>query len=295
MMKRKVMKKDRDGRIFDLVNIVILTLFSILIIIPLWNVVVGSFSSGQALARGNYVFWPSEWSLQNYRQVLSDNNIINAFFISVSKTLIGVITHVFFCAMVAYPMSKSYLKGRTLYSTMGIITMFFSGGMIPTYLLIRNLGLINSFWVYIIPMLLSYYDVIILMNFFRGVPRSLEESAMIDGAGHWRIFMQLYLPLSKPALATIALFNGLFQWNDFMTANLYIRDRALYPLQMMLYEVIVRSQTQGMQEIGTTVTQSTTRGLQLATIVVTTVPILLIYPWLQKYFMGGIMIGAIKE
>lgn len=294
-MKRKVMKNDKDGRVFDLINIVILLSFSILIVVPLWNVVVGSFSSGQALARGNYVFWPSEWSLQNYRQVLSDSNIISAFFISVSKTLLGVLTHVFFCAMVAYPMSKSYLKGRKLYSTMGIITMFFGGGMIPTYLLIRSLGLINSFWVYIIPMLLSYYDVIILMNFFRGVPRSLEESAMIDGAGHWRIFVQLYLPLSKPALATIALFNGLFQWNDFMTANLYIRDRALYPLQMMLYEVIVRSQTQGMQDIGTTVTQSTTRGLQLATIVVTTVPILLVYPWLQKYFMGGIMIGAIKE
>lgn len=294
-MKRKVMRNDKDGRIFDLINIVILLSFSILIVVPLWNVVVGSFSSGQALARGNYVFWPSEWSLQNYRQVLSDNSILNAFFISVSKTLIGVVTHVLFCAMVAYPMSKSYLKGRKLYSTMGIITMFFGGGMIPTYLLIRSLGLINSYWVYIIPMLLSYYDVIILMNFFRGVPRSLEESAMIDGAGHWRIFVQLFLPLSKPALATIALFNGLFQWNDFMTANLYIRDRALYPLQMMLYEVIVRSQTQGMQDIGTTVTQSTTRGLQLATIVVTTVPILLIYPWLQKYFMGGIMIGAIKE
>lgn len=294
-MKRKIMKNDKEGRLFDLINVVILTAFSILIIVPLWNVVVGSFSSGQALARGNYVFWPSEWSLQNYRQVLSDSNIINAFFISTSKTLLGVLTHVFFCAMVAYPMSKSYLKGRQLYSTMGIITMFFGGGMIPTYLLIRSLGLINSYWVYIIPMLLSYYDVIILMNFFRGVPRSLEESAMIDGAGHWRIFLQLYLPLSKPALATIALFNGLFQWNDFMTANLYIRDRALYPLQMMLYEVIVRSQTQGMQDIGTTVTQSTTRGLQLATIVVTTIPILLVYPFLQKYFMGGIMIGAIKE
>lgn len=289
------MKNDISGRIFDLVNVVILTLFSILIVVPLWNVLVGSFSSGEALARGNYLFWPTEWSLQNYKQVLSDSNILNAFFISVSKTVIGVITHVLFCAMMAYGMSKSYLKGRKLYSTMGIITMFFGGGMIPTYLLIRNLGLINSYWVYIIPMLLSYYDVIILMNFFRGVPRSLEESAMIDGAGHWRIFIQIYLPLSKPALATIALFNGLFQWNDFMTANIYIRDRALYPLQMMLYEVIVRSQTQGMQDIGTTITQSTTRGLQLATIVVTTIPVLLIYPWLQKYFMGGIMIGAIKE
>lgn len=294
-MKRKVMKNDKDGRIFDLFNIVILFAFSVIIIIPLWNVVVGSFSSGNSLSRGNFIFWPNEWSLQNYRQVLNDDSIVNAFFISISKTFIGVVTHVIFCAVMAYAMSKSYLKGRKLYSTMGIMTMFFSGGMIPTYLLIRNLGLINSYWVYIIPMLLSYYDVIILMNFFRGVPRSLEESAMIDGAGHWRIFVQLYLPLSKPALATIALFNGLFQWNDFMTANLYIRDRALYPLQMMLYEVIVRSQTQGMQEIGTTVTQSTTRGLQLATIVVTTIPVLLIYPWLQKYFMGGMMVGAIKE
>ncbi|WP_423190545.1 carbohydrate ABC transporter permease [Alkalibacterium sp. f15] len=289
------MKNDKDGRIFDLFNIVILFAFSVIIIIPLWNVVVGSFSSGNSLSRGNFIFWPNEWSLQNYRQVLNDDSIVNAFFISISKTFIGVVTHVIFCAVMAYAMSKSYLKGRKLYSTMGIMTMFFSGGMIPTYLLIRNLGLINSYWVYIIPMLLSYYDVIILMNFFRGVPRSLEESAMIDGAGHWRIFVQLYLPLSKPALATIALFNGLFQWNDFMTANLYIRDRALYPLQMMLYEVIVRSQTQGMQEIGTTVTQSTTRGLQLATIVVTTIPVLLIYPWLQKYFMGGMMVGAIKE
>lgn len=294
-MNRKNMRKDLDSRIFDAVNIGIMILFTVIIVVPLWNVVVSSFASGSALAKGDYIFWPDEWSLENYRAVFRDDSILYAFLVSVAKTVIGVITHVFFCAMMAYGMSKADLKGRKLYSTMGIITMFFSGGMIPTYLLIRSLGLLNSFWVYIIPALLSYYDVIILMNFFRAVPESLEESAKIDGAGYWRIFLQIILPLSKPALATIALFNGVAQWNDFMTARLYITDKALYPLQMKLYEIIVQSQTQGMEHIGSAVIQSTTKGVQLATIVVTTVPILIIYPLLQKHFIAGMLVGAVKE
>lgn len=294
-MNRKVMKNDLDSRVFDFVNVIILSVFTLIIIVPLWNIVVSSLASGQVLAQGDFVFWPSEWSLENYRAVLRDDTIFQAFLISIGKTLLGVLTHVFFCAMMAYAMSKANLKGRKLYSALGITTMFFSGGMIPTYLLIKQLGLLNNFLVYIIPAMLSYYDVIILMAFFRGVPDSLEESAMIDGAGHWRIFLQIYLPLSKPALATIALFNGVNQWNDFMTAKLYITDKALFPLQMKLYEVIVQSQTQGMQNIGTAITQSTTKGVQLATIVVTTIPILLIYPLLQKHFIAGMMVGAIKE
>ncbi|HIY56925.1 MAG TPA: carbohydrate ABC transporter permease [Candidatus Tetragenococcus pullicola] len=289
------MKKDTDSRVFDIINVVILTLFTLLIVVPLWNIVVSSFASGQALAKGDFIFWPSKLSLENYRSVFRDHSIYRAFFISISKTVIGVVTHVFFCAMMAYAMSKANLKGRKLYSAMGIITMFFSGGMIPMYLLLRELDMLNSFWVYIIPALLSYYDVIILMNFFRDVPPSLEESAMMDGAGQWRIFLQIYLPLSKPALATIALFNGVNQWNDFMTAKLYITDKTLYPLQMKLYEIIVQSQTQGMQNIGTAVAQSTTKGVQLATIVVTTIPILVIYPLLQKHFIAGMMVGAVKE
>ncbi|HBY89986.1 MAG: carbohydrate ABC transporter permease [Ruoffia tabacinasalis] len=289
------MKKDVDSRLFNVINIIVLSLFTIIIVIPLWNVLISSFASGQALAKGSFVFWPDELSLENYKAVFRDSSMIRAFVISISKTVIGVVTHVFFCAMMAYAMSKANLKGRKLYSAMGITTMFFSGGMIPMYLLIRELGMLNSFWVYIIPALLSYYDVIILMNFFRSVPASLEESAMIDGAGHWKIFLRIFLPLSKPALATIALFNGVNQWNDFMTARIYITDKSLYPLQMKLYEIIVQSQTQGMQNIGTAVAQSTTKGVQLATIVVTTIPILLIYPLLQKHFISGMMVGAVKE
>ncbi|WP_098741377.1 carbohydrate ABC transporter permease [Paenibacillus sp. EZ-K15] len=294
-MNLKAAKGDLDSRIFDTINIILLVTFTIIIVVPLWNVVVSSFSSGRSLAEGGFIFWPTEFSLENYQAVFRDANIWNAFFISVAKTVMGVITHVFFCAMVGYGLSKKYVRGRKFYVAMGVVTMFFSGGMIPTYLLIKDLGLLNSFWVYIIPALLSFYDVIILMNFFRNVPDSLEESAKIDGGGDWRIFLSIFIPLSMPAMATIALFNGVGQWNDFMTTKLYITDQALYPLQMMLYEIIVQSQTQSMQNIGSVAIQTTTKGVQLATIVVTTLPIVVMYPILQRYFISGMMLGAVKE
>lgn len=293
-MKSKI-KDNLDNIVFDTINVVLLAIFTILIVVPLWNVLVSSFASSQALAQGNFVFFPDSWSLENYRAVLNDDTILRAFFISVARTVVGVVTHVFFCAMMAYAMSKPYLKGRKLYSAMGITTMFFSGGMIPMYLLIRSLGLLNSFWVYIIPALLSYFNVIVLMNFFRSIPDSIEEAAEIDGAGYWRRFFLISLPLVKPALATVALFNGVGQWNDFMTARLYVTDRSLWPLQMRLYQIIVQSQTQGMENMTTAIQMTTTRGIQLATIVVTTLPILLIYPLLQKHFVSGMMLGGVKE
>lgn len=295
-MHRKAVKQDIDSRIFNAVNMTLLVIFTVIIVVPLWNVIISSFSSGRALAEGGFIFWTKEFSLENYRAVFRDSSIWQAFFISVSKTGLGVITHVFFCAMVGYALSKKYIRGRKLYVAMGVITMFFSGGMIPTYLLIKSLGLLNSFWVYIIPALFSYYDVVILMNFFRNVPDSLDESAKIDGAGDWRIFLSIFIPLSMPAMATIALFNGVNQWNDFMTTKLYITDQFLYPLQMMLYEIIVQSQTQSMQNIGgPAVIETTTKGVQLATIVITTLPIVVMYPLLQRYFISGMMMGAVKE
>lgn len=295
-MKTKALRGDWDSRVFDAINLTCLTIVLIVIMVPLWNVVISSFSSSKALAEGGFIFWPSELSLENYRAVFRDDTMGQAFLISVAKTVIGVVTHVLFCAMVGYGLSKSNVRGRKFYVAMGVITMFFSGGMIPTYLLIKSLGLLNSFWVYIIPALLSFYDVIILMNFFRNVPSSLEESAKIDGAGDWRVFLSIFIPLSMPAMATIAMFNGVSQWNDFMTTKLYVTNEALYPLQMKLYEIIVQSQTQSMQNIGgSVVIETTTKGVQLATIVITTLPIVVIYPLLQRYFISGMMLGAVKE
>lgn len=295
MAKGKIKQnKVSESRVFDFINNFVLILIAVIIVVPLWNIVVSSFSSGRALAEGGYIFLPKEFSLENYRTVLRDSSIWAAYVISVAKTLIGVVTHAFFCSMVAYGLSKRDLRGRKFYTAMGVITMFFSGGMIPTYLLMKQLGLLDNFMVYILPQLFSYYDVVILMNFFRQVPSSLEESAKMDGAGVWKVFLRIIMPLSKPALATIALFNGVYQWNDFMTAKLYITDKSLYPVQMKLYEIIVQQQTQSMN-VGSFVMETTTKGVQLATIVITTVPIVIVYPLLQKHFVSGMMLGAVKE
>lgn len=283
-------------KVFNAINTVFLALFAIVILFPIWNVVVASFSSASAIAKGSSLFWPAEFSVENYQAVLQDAGVLTAFGISVLKTVIGVIVHVFFCALVAYGLSKHYLMGRKFYTAMGVITMFFSGGMIPTYLLIKQLGMLNSFWVYIIPAMFSYYDAIILMNLFRQISPSLEEAATIDGCGIWRTFLSIVMPLSKPALATIALYHGVAQWNDFMTAKLYITKEYLYPLQMKIYEIIVKQQVSEMQNVSESVIISATpKGIQLATIVITVLPIVIIYPLLQKYFIGGMMLGATKE
>ncbi|WP_312093042.1 carbohydrate ABC transporter permease [Niallia sp.] len=293
---RKKNQKLKENRVFNIVNIIFLTLFTIIIIYPIWNIVVKSFSSPDTLYHVGLKLWPEDFSIINYKLVFNDPTIWNAFMVSVLKTVIGVFTHVLLTAMVAYGMSKQNLIGRNFYTVLGVGTMFFSGGMIPTYLLMRSLGLLDSFWVYIIPSLFSYYDMLILMNFFREIPHSLEESAKMDGAGVWTIFMRIVLPLSTPVLATIALFNGVFQWNDYMTAKLYISNEALYPIQMKLYEIIVQTQAAAnMQTATSVVIPTTSESIQLATIVIATVPIVLVYPFLQKYFLSGMMIGAVKE
>lgn len=283
----------KEGRMFYALNTALLLLFTLIIIIPIWNVVVTSISLEQS-TDGSLMLWPRGVSFENYRRVFNNDAVVNAFMVSVARTVIGATSHVLFCAIMAYALSKKHLIGRNIYTRMGVLTMYVGGGMIPTYLLIRSLGLLNSFWVYIIPGLLSYYDVVILMNFFRDIPVSLEEAARIDGANDWKIFFKIYLPLSKPVLATVMLFSAVGHWNDFMTTKLYITNRALYPLQMLVYNIVVESQLSSLDYVGGMV-ETSARGVQLATIIVTTIPILLAYPLLQKYFISGMMQGAVKE
>ncbi|WP_432813894.1 carbohydrate ABC transporter permease [Shouchella hunanensis] len=286
----------KENRLFNTLNVLFMIVFTTIIIFPIWDVIVGSFSSSASVATPGIRLWPEQFSLDAYRVVFNDPSIWNAFLISVLKTVIGVTTSVFFTAMVAYAMSKQDLIGRKIFIALGVGTMFFSGGMIPIYLLMRSLGLLDNFLVYIIPALFSFYNMLILMNFFREIPTSLEESARIDGAGVWRIFLQIILPLSTPVLAVIALFNGVYQWNDFMTARLYITNEALYPIQMKLYEIIVQQQAANMQNVvGSVIIPTSSQTIQLATIVVATVPIVLVYPFLQRFLISGMMIGAVKE
>ena len=278
---------------FNIFNVAFMTIFSLLIIIPIWSIVAESFND-PTLPRVS--FWPAKFSTASYLQVFSTAEIWRSLLISVLKTVVGVITHVMFTAVVAYGLSKANLVGRKWYMAALIGTMYFSGGLIPTFLLYKYLGLLNNFWVYIIPALFSFYDMLIFMNFFRDIPDALEESAKIDGASTLRIFWGIILPLSMPVIATIALFNGVGQWNDYITAKLFVSERPdLFPVQMYLYNMITAQQAAStMQNAPVQVGHTTVYSLQLATMIITTVPIVAVYPFLQRYFIKGMLVGSVK-
>lgn len=290
------MKRGKGERLFDFCNVLFLSFFIALIIFPLWNIIVLSFNDGYDAMKGGIYLWPRKFTLDNYTTILKDKTVYRAFGVTVVKTILGVIAHLFVTGIAAYAMSKPQLVGRKVFIRMGIITMYFYGGMIPTFLVVKQLGLTNSFWVYIIPALFSFYDMIILMNFFKGLPISLEESAKIDGANYFQVFIKIILPLSLPVLATIALFHGVYQWNDYFTAKLYITDKSLYPIQYYLYQILTSAGAASSAKAGVYISKAyTTQSLQQATMIITTLPIMLVYPFLQKYFISGMMVGGVKE
>lgn len=199
--------------------------------------------------------------------------------------------------MVAYAFSRKGLIGGKFYMFMGTVTLFFAGGLIPSFLLIKDLQLLDNFLVYIIPAMFSFFDLIIFMTFFREIPEGLEEAARIDGANDWSIFLRIVLPVSMPVIATIALFHGVFQWNDYFTGMIYINNTELQPIQTYLFRVVAQSSSTQMMVAaqGSGMTRSvTSQSIKLATMVVTTLPIVFVYPFLQRYFVKGMMIGSIK-
>ncbi|MCQ2583963.1 MAG: carbohydrate ABC transporter permease [Treponema sp.] len=264
---------------------------------PVWYTVILSLNdSGDALRGGIYLF-PRKFSLQSYKTVFMDKTIIRAFAVTIARTIIGTVTSVFFTSMVAYAFSKAHIMGHKAYMIIGTITMFFGGGLIPYFITLKNLGLYDNFLVYIIPGLFSFYNMIIFMSFFRDMPAGLEESAKLDGANDLLIFIKIILPLSMPVLATIALFNGVYHWNDYFMGVMYINKAELQPIQTYLYRVVASasaSKAVVAMPAGMTANQVSSTSVRLATMVVTTLPIVCVYPFLQKYFVKGFMIGSIK-
>ncbi len=247
--------------------------------------------------RGGIYWYPRVFSLENYMAVFANDGLMKAFGITVAKTVLGTSLHVFFTAMVAYAVSRKEVIGRKVYLLIGTITLFFSGGLIPQYLLIRDLGLLDTFWVYIFPAMFSFFDLIIFMTFFREIPYGLEEAAKIDGANDFSIFVRVIIPVSMPVVATIALFHGVYQWNDYFSGVIYINDPSLQPIQTYLYRIVALSgSNQIASAVPSVVTKTvTSQSIKLATMVVATLPIVFVYPFLQKYFVKGFMIGSLKE
>ncbi|CQR51522.1 carbohydrate ABC transporter permease [Paenibacillus riograndensis] len=281
---------------FDIFNNLLMLLVCFATLYPVWYVLVNSFNEGMDAMLGNIYWWPRVFSLDNYRAVFNNNGIMMAMGVTVAKTVVGTLIHVFFTAMVAYALCSQELIGRKVYMIMGTITLFFGGGLIPTYLLIRDLGLLDNFWVYILPAAFSFYDLIIFMSFFREIPKGLEEAAKIDGANELKIFFRVIIPISMPVVATIALFHGVYQWNDYFAGVIYINNSSLQPIQTYLYRVVAESSSNQMVSAmaGTIQKSVTSQSVKLATMVITTVPIVIVYPFLQKYFVKGMMIGSIK-
>jgi len=293
-------KRSRGTVVFDTANTVLMLVICFICIYPIWYVIVNSFNDAKDAMLGGIYWWPRKFSLENYITVFEDNSVLQAFKVTIGKTIIGTSINVLFTAMVAYPLSKNNLVGRKTYMMLGTITMFFAGGLIPTFILFKKLSLLNNFLVYIIPAAFNFFNLLIFINFFREIPLSLEESAKIDGANDVTIFMRIILPLSKPVLATIALFSGVGQWNDFFGGLMFMTNRVdLEPIQTYLYRMV--AQVQSSQVAGSisasniSASDTTSTSIKLAAMVITTVPICCVYPFLQKYFVKGMMVGAVKE
>lgn len=293
-----MLKRESTGdKVFDVVNIFFMIIVCFLTLYPIWYIIVYSFNEGQDAMLGGLYWWPRKFTIDNYRIVFSNQEIINAFAVTVSRTLLTTFLHVFFTAMVAYAFMKKELIGRKLYLTLGTITLFFGGGLIPYFLLIKSLGLYDNFLVYVIPGMFNFYNLIIFQAFFRELPAELEESARIDGANDFLIFFKIIIPLSTPVLATIALFVGVYNWNDYFMGVIFVNNPKLQPIQTFLYKVIAETSSNQMLASGISSLRArtvTSQSLKMATMVITTMPIVVIYPFLQRYFVKGLLIGSVK-
>ena len=300
MSKRKAGPGLNRSTAFDWINYTVMVLLAFIMIYPLWYCVAGSLNEGMDYLRGGVFLWPRKWTFANYKAVFLDSAILNAFWVTIWKCLVGTVTSVLCTAMVAYAITRPKLRLKKLYIPFIMLTMFFSGGLIPYFILIVDLGLYDSFWVYIIPTMFSAYNMIIIQSFMRELPSELIESAKLDGASEYRIFFQMILPLSKPVLATIALFTVVTHWNSYFDSMMYTSSQELQTIQLFLKKVITDpSVSRGLGSAATIAIPDqaatlTPQVVKLATMVVTALPVVCIYPFLQRYFVKGVTVGAVK-
>lgn len=281
---------------FDVFLVVFFTLLSALFLYPILSTFALSFSDSRVLMAQPVYLWPKGFSLQSYVALLNDSRVLRYYLNTISYAAAGTIIMLFSTCMMAFPLSFKVFQGKSIISILLTITMFFGGGLIPYYITIMKLGMINTFWVMVIPGAISAYNVIVFKTFFMGIPESLKESAYLDGAGHFRVLFQIVIPLSKAMLATFTLFSVVGYWNDYMTALLYLRDDSRYPIQMLLRRLMVLMDYKDAStaEILKSFTQISSRTTKAAACMITIIPILCIYPFLQKYFASGVLVGSVK-
>ena len=296
--RKKKIELSTDDKVFYAVVNVVLTLITLIVLYPLVYVLSASFSSGKAILAGKVWLYPVDFSLEGYQEVFKNHNIWIGYGNTIFYTVVATTLNVFFTMVAAYPLSRRVLPGKNFIMMLFTVTMFFNGGMIPNYMLMKNLHLTNTRLVMILPGLISVYNLIIARTFISSsIPYELYEACQVDGATHTRFFFQMVLPLSKAVLAVLALYYAVGHWNAYFNALLYLSDRSKYPLQLFLREILVANtmnESTGIDPELLAAKQGMSDLLKYCLIVVATVPILCVYPFIQKYFATGVMIGSIK-
>ncbi|MDF2963627.1 MAG: transporter permease [Paenibacillus sp.] len=283
-----------SDRWFDWINTVILTLIGLVCVLPFMHVIAKSFSDEAAVMANKITFIPIGWNLEAYKFVLFQSGFFNAFKVTVFVTVVGTLLSLAITIMAAYPLSKPEFKGRRLILLLYVFSMLFYGGIIPGYILMKGLGLLNTVWAMIVPFLVVPFNLLVCKTFFEGLPESIEESAKIDGAGNMRILISIVLPLSLPVLATMSIFYAVTYWNSYFHPMIFISSIELKPLQLYLYETIANTNDVLNQQSTEERLNVSAEGIRATTVVASVLPILIVYPFLQKYFVHGLTIGSVK-
>ncbi|MEC0178088.1 carbohydrate ABC transporter permease [Paenibacillus favisporus] len=286
-------KESFGSRLFTVVNSLLLILISLICLLPFVNVIASSFASTQEVVAKKFILFPTTFSLDAYKYILSTPTIFKGLGVSIGITVVGTIVSMILTALMAYGLSRRYLYGRGFVNFIVVFSMLFSGGMIPTFLVVKSLGLIDSYWSLILPVAINAFNLIIMRNFFQALPDALEESSKIDGCNDFGVFFKIMLPLALPSIATISLFYAVAYWNTYMNAILYMTDSTKWPIQVLLRQIVIVSS--GMQAEGTSVdVVPPAQTIKMAVIVIATVPMLIAYPFVQKHFVKGALLGSVK-
>jgi putative aldouronate transport system permease protein len=296
-MGNYTIKKTSAERIFDISNITLLSIAGLVTLLPIIYVLAGSLSDKYALINMKVTLWPIGLQFENYKMVLKNDVFWNSFKNTIIIVFTGTTLNMLMTVLTAYPLSKGYLKGRKYFMLMIVITMVFSAPMIPTYLVVKQLGLIDTLGALIIPGALSSFNLILCLTFFKSIPEELFEAARIDGMPEIQILWKIAIPVSLPMIVTLTMFYAVGHWNAYSAAIIYITKQTLKPLQVFLYTLISQYNSAGMDNLDSAVMNSelTPEGLKMATIMVATIPIVIVYPFIQKYFIKGAMLGSVKE
>lgn len=299
-MKSKKVKSSMGSKIFSAVIAVFMICFVIITLYPVWNTVAVSFNEGTDAVRGGIYLWPRKFALKNYQTVLAMENLLTGAKITIARTVIGTASALVVNALLAYVVSRKRFMFKTQLSLFWVITMYVNGGMIPVFLLYRNLHLTGTFWVYVIPGMISAWNMLVIRTYMQGLPDSLEESAQLDGAGYMTIFFKIISPLCKPVYATVVLFVAVGQWNSWFDAMLYNRMKTeyttlQYELMKLLSSVMQQSGSAAAASEAGAAATITPLTIRAAATVVTMLPIICLYPFLQRYFVTGLTIGGVKE